>query len=129
MSAGIGDWISARTLHPVLDLTAGLAVPDVLAEAQAAFEAAGYRTLAADETTLRVRHHDWFAIAAGKWERTELALEGRRDPQGATVRVRVLKGANNTQGRRRAVEALDDTVARLRARGADPRVGAWQRPD
>lgn len=122
MSTDIADWMTAKTFHPRLTITTG-ATGAVLAAVRQELERVGYKVQEATPARIRLRHHDWFAIVSGKWERTEVVLS----PGDGSVLVEVTKGAENRTGRKRGRQALEAAVAALSTQGTDLTVSEWHK--
>ncbi len=122
MSTEIADWTTAQTFHPRLTITSGDAAA-VVAALRQEFERVGYKAQESSTTHTRLRHHDWFAIVSGKWERTEVVLS----PGDGSVLVEVTKGAENRTGRKKGQQALNAAVAALSTQGTDLTVSEWHK--
>jgi hypothetical protein len=122
MSTDIADWMTAKTFHPRLTITTG-ATDAVLAAVRQGLERVGYKAQEATPARIRLRHHDWFAIVSGKWERTEVVLSAG----DGSVLVEVTKGAANRTGRKKGQQALNAAAAMLRQQGIELTVGPWHK--
>ncbi len=122
VSTEIPDWMTAQTFRPRLTITSG-ATDAVVTTLSQELERVGYKTKESTPTCIRLRHHDWLAIASGKWERTEVALSS----SGDSVLVEVTRGAAHRTGRKKGQQALNAAVGSLRRQGTALTVGPWHK--
>ncbi len=122
MSTEIASWMTAKTFSPQLIITSS-AAELVIEAVRNEFVRVGYKVKEATSARTRLRHYDWFSIAAGSWARTEVVLSVTFD----SVLVEVTRGAEDRSGRKKGQRALNAAVASLRGQGVELAVGPWHR--